>query len=87
MAVTFIPERATIRTGSFENVTVVASDAAGNLARCFFQVAIKPTRCTDWELSAPSHGDIQCLASPSGGHECEATCGAGFRFTDGKYIQ
>ncbi len=38
VAVTFIPERATIRTGSYENVTVVASDKAGNLARCFFQV-------------------------------------------------
>ncbi len=116
VAVTFIPERATIRTGDYENVTVVASDKAGNLARCFFQVrvildwmiclgiyanlvgipphfppppkvAIKPTRCTDWELESPAHGDIECLAAPatSGGHECEATCRAGFRFTDGEH--
>ena len=39
VTVTFVPERATIRTGSFENVTVVAADKAGNLARCYFQVS------------------------------------------------
>ncbi len=87
VAVTFIPERATIRTGAFENVTVVASDKAGNLARCFFQVAIRPTHCVDWELEAPANGDISCERGSSvsgGGLQCEATCRAGFRFTDGE---
>ncbi len=50
------------------------------------QVAIKPTRCVDWELEAPAHGSIECLQSPSsaGGLECEASCDTGFRFTDGE---
>jgi hypothetical protein len=34
----FIPERATIPIGSFENVTVVATDRSGNQATCHFQV-------------------------------------------------
>ena len=36
--VTFIPQRATIKTGSYQNVTVVAADASGNRASCHFQV-------------------------------------------------
>jgi len=34
----FIPERATIPIGGFENVTVVATDRSGNQATCHFQV-------------------------------------------------
>jgi hypothetical protein len=83
--VTFIPERATIRTGSYENVTVVAVDPSGNQARCYFQVAIKPTPCVDWELSAPANGAIKCSSDPTktDGLECKATCQTGYRFTDG----
>lgn len=36
--ISFIPERATIPIGGFENVTVVASDKYGNQATCHFQV-------------------------------------------------
>ena len=84
VTVTFIPERANIRTGSFENVTVVAADQAGNQARCYFQVAIRPTSCVDWELEPPLNGDIKCFANAlAGGLECKATCQTGYRFTDG----
>ena len=38
--ISFIPERATIPIGGFENVTVVASDKYGNQATCHFQVSI-----------------------------------------------
>lgn len=82
VTVTFLPEKATIRTGNYENVTVVAVDRAGNQARCHFQVSIKPQPCVDWELEAPTFGEIACL--PRGdGYECIATCENGFRFTDG----
>lgn len=82
VTVTFLPERATIRTGNYENVTVVAVDRAGNQAKCHFQVAIKPSPCVEWELEAPSFGEITCLPR-SEGFECIATCESGYRFTDG----
>ncbi len=82
VTVTFLPERATIRTGSYENVTVVAVDRAGNQARCHFQVAIKPSPCVAWELKKPQFGEINCLPRGSG-FECIATCETGYRFTDG----
>ena len=34
----FVPERATIPIGGFENVTVIATDRSGNQATCHFQV-------------------------------------------------
>lgn len=40
--INFIPERATIPIGGFENVTVVASDKYGNKAMCHFQVSTIP---------------------------------------------
>lgn len=40
VTVTFIPDKATIPIGEFENVTVVASDRFGNKATCYFQVDI-----------------------------------------------
>ena len=82
MTVTFLPDRATIRIGNYENVTVVAVDRAGNQAKCHFQVVIKPTPCVDWELEKPSNGDLNCLPR-GGGYECIATCETGYRFTDG----
>lgn len=36
--VAFIPDKATITVGSFENVTVIATDKYGNKASCHFQV-------------------------------------------------
>lgn len=36
----FIPDKATITIGSFENVTVIATDRFGNKASCYFQVCI-----------------------------------------------
>ena len=83
VTVTFLPEKATIKIGGYENVTVVAADAAGNQARCHFQVAIKPTPCVDWELQSPVHGDIECTGQNTGALNCVATCDVGFRFTDG----
>jgi hypothetical protein len=84
VAITFIPERATIRMGNYENVTVVASDKAGNIARCFFQVAVEPSPCVEWQLKPPSNGDISCQADePVQGLKCQAVCNDGFRFTDG----
>lgn len=90
VTVTFLPERATIRIGDYQNVTVVAADRFGNQARCYFQVAIKPTPCVDWELGRPAHGQVACQrASPFAGDRqagaltCQATCEPGFRFTDG----
>lgn len=83
VTVTFTPERATIRTGSYENVTVVARDLVGNQAQCYFQVAVKPTPCVAWELQKPVYGDIKCIQTPNNGHECKATCQTGYRFTDG----
>ena len=38
VSVTFVPDKATIPIGSFENVTVVAADKYGNKAMCHFQV-------------------------------------------------
>jgi hypothetical protein len=36
--VTFVPDKATIPIGGFENVTVIAADKYGNKATCHFQV-------------------------------------------------
>lgn len=41
VTVTFLPERANIKTGHYENITVLASDKAGNQAKCHFQVKEK----------------------------------------------
>ena len=83
VTVSFLPEKATIRTGNYENVTVVAVDRAGNQARCHFQVSIKPQPCVDWELKKPAYGDINCIPRGLGtsldGYECIATCETGFR--------
>ena len=80
--VTFIPQRATIKTGSYENVTVVAADSSGNRASCHFQIAIQPTPCSEWELVAPIHGSVECQDTDVGGflgHECVAKCDVGYR--------
>lgn len=92
VAVSFVPESAVIRVGSYENVTVVATDSAGNQQRCYFQVAVQPTQCVDWELKAPANGALNCLPpsnrpAGSGGLECVATCNPGFRFTDGEPVK
>ena len=83
VTVTFSPERALIKTGDYENVTVYARDKNDNVATCHFQVAIQPTPCVAWELKPPANGDMNCVPR-SDGYECTATCGAGFRFTDGQ---
>ena len=83
VTVTFSPERALIKTGDYENVTVYARDKNDNVATCHFQVAIQPTPCVAWELKPPANGDINCVGRPDG-YECTATCGPGFRFTDGQ---
>ena len=82
VSVSFVPESAFIRVGSYENVTVVATDPSGNQQRCYFQVSVQPTQCVDWELKAPAN--INCLPpsnrpAGSGGLECVATCNPGFR--------
>ncbi|XP_040577922.1 uncharacterized protein uif [Lepeophtheirus salmonis] len=79
----FIPEKAVIQTGSYENVTVQAFDSYGNQEMCHFQVAVKPTQCVSWELIPPIHGDIQCT-SMNNGYECIAICNTGYQFTDGE---
>jgi len=83
VTITFSPERATIKTGEYENVTVYARDKHDNVATCNFQATIQPSRCVDWELKAPNHGSIQCLPRRDG-FECITTCDAGYRFTDGQ---
>ena len=84
--VTFSPERALIKTGDYQNVTVYARDENDNVATCHFQVSIQPTPCVAWELKPPAHGDINCGPRADGvaGYECLATCGSGYRFTDGQ---
>lgn len=82
----YIPARATIPIGQFENVTVVASDKFGNKASCHFQVSVQATPCVDWELAPPVNGAINCLPGDRG-VECIATCKPGFRFTDSEPIK
>ena len=74
-------QRATIKTGSYENVTVVAADSSGNRATCHFQIAIQPTPCSSWELVAPIHGSLDCQETESEpvGHNCVAKCDVGYR--------
>lgn len=76
--ISFIPERATIPIGGFENVTVVATDSSGNRATCHFQVAVQATPCVDWELDAPAYGALNCLPGEKG-LQCIATCMPGYR--------
>ena len=83
VTVTFSPERATIKTGEYHNVTVNARDTHDNVATCHFQVSIQPTPCVAWELKPPAHGDLDCSARPDG-YTCIATCSQGYRFTDGQ---
>ncbi|XP_046990617.1 sushi, von Willebrand factor type A, EGF and pentraxin domain-containing protein 1 [Schistocerca americana] len=86
VTVRFIPERATIPIGGFENVTVVATDKFGNEAKCHFQVAVQATPCVDWELHPPANGALNCLPGEKG-LQCIATCNPGFRFTDGEPVK
>lgn len=82
----FIPDKATISIGAFENVTVVATDKFGNKASCYFQVAVQATPCVDWELKPPNNGALNCLPGDKG-LQCIATCNPGYRFTDGEPIK
>ncbi|KAK7873875.1 hypothetical protein R5R35_005737 [Gryllus longicercus] len=86
VSVRFVPERATIPIGGFENVTVIATDKFGNQATCHFQVAVQATPCVDWELHPPAHGALNCLPGDRG-LQCIATCNPGFRFTDGEPVK
>lgn len=81
--ITFKPERALIKTGDFQNVTVFARDRHDNVATCHFQVTIQPQTCVAWELKPPAHGEINCTPRPDG-YDCVATCNNGYRFTDGQ---
>ena len=76
------PGEAIIKVGDFQNVTITATDAAGNSARCSFQVAVQPSACVNWELKKPVNGQISCVNNPTRGMVCTATCDSGFRFTD-----
>ena len=82
VTIQFIPERANIPLGSYENVTVLARDRSGNTAHCNFQVLVKATNCVDWDLNRPRNGIIDCLPSDKG-LKCVAACNPSFRFTDG----
>lgn len=84
--VVFVPDRAVIPIGGFENVTVVASDKSGNQASCHFQVSVQATPCVDWELKPPTNGALNCLPGEKG-LQCIATCKPGFRFTDGEPVK
>ncbi|XP_071439306.1 uncharacterized protein uif isoform X2 [Hetaerina americana] len=84
--VSFVPERATIPIGGFENVTVIATDKYGNQATCHFQVAVQATPCVDWELKPPANGALNCLPGEKG-LKCIATCNPGYRFTDGDAVK
>jgi len=78
--ITYNPERAVIRVGDFENVTITATDKFGNRATCFFQVIVQATSCVDWELTRPANGDLNCLLSEDKEVlQCMATCSKGFR--------
>lgn len=85
--ISFLPERAVIRTGSFENVTVYAMDSSGNRATCHFQVSVQATPCVYWELKPPVNGDLKCVSRDNKGLQCIATCKAGYRFTDGAPVK
>lgn len=82
----FIPPRASIPIGKFENVTVTASDKFGNKASCNFQVSVQASPCVDWELQEPRNGVLNCLPGDQG-VECVASCKPGYRFTDGEQVK
>lgn len=84
--ITFVPERAVIPIGGFENVTVYATDSSGNRASCHFQVSVQATPCVDWELKPPANGGLKCVPGDKG-LQCIATCKNGFRFTDGAPVK
>ena len=86
VTITFVPERAVIRIGNFENVTVYATDSSGNRAVCHFQVSVQATPCVDWELKPPANGNLKCIPGDQG-MQCRATCKAGYRFTDGSPVK
>lgn len=89
VTVTFIPDRATIPLGDFENVTVMAVDKFGNKAVCHFQVSVQATPCVDWELKPPNNGMLNCAPGDSVDKDlqCMASCNSGFRFTDGERVK
>ncbi|XP_012280254.1 sushi, von Willebrand factor type A, EGF and pentraxin domain-containing protein 1 [Orussus abietinus] len=84
--ISFVPEHAVIPIGNFENVTVYATDSSGNKATCHFQVSVQATPCTDWELKPPANGELRCSPGDKG-LQCIATCGTGFRFTNGVSVK
>lgn len=84
--ITFIPDKATISIGDFQNVTVIANDKYGNKASCYFQVSVQATPCVDWELKPPVNGALNCLPGDKG-LQCIGTCNPGYRFTDGDPVK
>lgn len=81
--ITFVPDRAVIPIGGFENVTVYASDSSGNRAQCHYQVSVQATPCVDWELKSPAFGQLNCRLPSEKGLQCLATCNQNYSFTDG----
>ena len=73
VSVSFVPESAFIRAGSFENVTVGATDPSGNQQRCYFQVLVQPTQC-DWERKALANQSSTVYRPATDRPEAEGSC-------------
>ncbi|ESP03822.1 hypothetical protein LOTGIDRAFT_230169 [Lottia gigantea] len=66
--------------GTVQTVTAQASDAAGNMASCQFQISIEGL-CSPNSLSNPINGNKQCTERADGtGYDCTISCKAGFFF-------
>lgn len=82
------PTTAIIPVGGYRNVTVSATDRAGNKATCHFQVSVQPSPCVSWSLKPPVEGTVSCQEMDQApGFSCSVTCNKGFRFTDGDPVK
>ncbi|GAB6028275.1 hypothetical protein CHUAL_002455 [Chamberlinius hualienensis] len=83
--IVFDPPSANISVGTFQNVTVTATDRTGNKAVCYFQAAVNAAPCASWSLKPPANGNLSCLPSGSqNGLSCVVACDNGYRFVDGE---
>ncbi|CAJ0918219.1 unnamed protein product, partial [Mesorhabditis belari] len=80
-AVTFVPEKATIKLGEYVTVEVTAIDALENSNKCSFQVAYMPEICSPWSLASASN-TLKICRERNGATTCTISCKKGYRFVD-----
>ncbi|XP_071129049.1 uncharacterized protein [Mytilus edulis] len=66
-----------------QEVTVTASDQAGNTDVCQFDIDVQASTCSPYNIPTPQHGSKSCTPKTGDtGYECNITCSSGYYMYD-----